>query len=425
MLQKISLPYGQKSVELSIESNNIAGILRIPKPADSTKINEKDIVIKALAEPIGSPPLYRLAQNKQKVVIITSDHTRAVPSKITLPLLLAEIRRGNPHADITVVIATGLHRGMTLEEMRARFGEELFEKERFVNHNAYDTASLTKLGTLPSGSKCEVNTLALNADLLIAEGFIEPHFFAGFSGGRKSVFPGIASQACVNINHSAKAIADPRSITGVLDGNPIHEDMIKAARMANLAFILNVLLNEKKEIIGAFAGDTDKAHRAGCAKLLADAGVEAVKADIVITTNGGYPLDQNLYQCPKCLSSALMCAKKDAVIILAAACEDGLGGENFGRMMQEASASVLLKRILATPPEQTVSEQWCVQRFAEALLSYKIILVSSLEKSLVTAMGFLYADTVDNALQQAYEIKGKDAKATIIPDGVSVIVKEK
>lgn len=425
MLQKISLPYGQKSVELSIESNNIAGILRLPKPADSTKINEKDIVIKALAEPIGSPPLYRLAQNKQKVVIITSDHTRAVPSKITLPLLLAEIRRGNPHADITIVIATGLHRGMTPEEMRARFGEELFEKERFVNHNAYDTASLTKLGTLPSGSKCEVNTLALNADLLIAEGFIEPHFFAGFSGGRKSVFPGIASQACVNINHSAKAIADRRSITGVLDGNPIHEDMIKAARMANLTFILNVLLNEKKEIIGAFAGDTDKAHRAGCAKLLTNAGIEAVKADIVITTNGGYPLDQNLYQCPKCLSSALMCAKKDAVIILAAACEDGLGGENFGRMMQEASASVLLKRILATPPEQTVSEQWCVQRFAEALLSYKIILVSSLEKSLVTAMGFLYADTVDNALQQAYEIKGKDAKTTIIPDGVSVIVKEK
>ena len=425
MLQKISLPYGQKSVELSIESNNIAGILRIPNPADGTKINEKDIVIKALAEPIGSPPLYRLAQNKQKVVIITSDHTRAVPSKITLPLLLAEIRRGNPHADITVVIATGFPRGMTLEEMRARFGEELFEKERFVNHNAYDTASLTTLGTLPSGSKCEVNTLALNADLLIAEGFIEPHFFAGFSGGRKSVFPGIASQACVNINHSAKAIADPRSITGVLDGNPIHEDMIKAARMANLTFILNVLLNEKKEIIRAFAGDTDKAHRAGCAKLLADAGIEAVKADIVITTNGGYPLDQNLYQCPKCLSSALMCAKKDAVIILAAACEDGLGGENFGRMMQEANASVLLKHILATPPEQTVSEQWCVQRFAEALLSYKIILVSSLEKSLVTAMGFLYADTVDNALQQAYEIKGKDAKATIIPDGVSVIVKEK
>ena len=120
-----------------------------------------------------------------------------------------------------------------------------------------------------------------------------------------------------------------------------------------------------------------------------------------------------------------MCTKKDAVIILAAACEDGLGGENFGRMMQEASASVLLKRILATPPEQTVSEQWCVQRFAEALLSYKIILVSSLEKSLVTAMGFLYADTVDSALQQAYEIKGKDAKVTIIPDGVSVIVKGK
>lgn len=425
MFSKIKLPYARSQIELTVNSTNLAGILVPPRTQKTKTLNQEELVQKALNNPIGTECLHRLAKGKQNIVIITSDHTRAVPSKITLPLLLAEIRKGNPTANITVLIATGLHRGMSKDEMKDRFGEELVSRENFINHNAYDKSLFKSLEILPSGSKCEINKIACDADLVVAEGFIEPHFFAGFSGGRKSIFPGIASQECVNINHSAKAIANPNSITGVLDGNPIHNDMLIAARMVKLAFILNVLLNEKKEIVDAYCGEVNMAHRAGCAQLLSQAGVEPIKADIVITTNGGYPLDQNLYQCPKGLSSALMCAKKEAVIILAAACEDGLGGENFGKMMKEGSPQELLKRILDTPPEKTISEQWCVQRFAEALISYRIILVSSLEESLVTAMGFLYASTVETALQMAYDIKGQDAKVTIIPDGVSVIVKEK
>ncbi|MGI5172789.1 nickel-dependent lactate racemase [Treponema sp. OMZ 840] len=425
MVSKVILPYAKSQIELEVDSVNLAGILVPPEIHKTYACDQESLVQKALENPIGTKRLCSLAQGKQNVVIITSDHTRAVPSKITLPLLLAEIRKGNPTAKITVLIATGLHRGMTKDEMTDRFGSDLVSKENFVNHNAYDKSLFKELGTLPSGSKCEINKIVCNADLVVAEGFIEPHFFAGFSGGRKSIFPGTASQACVNINHSAKAIAHPNSITGVLDGNPIHNDMLTAAKMAKLAFILNVLLNEKKEIVDAYCGDTDLAHRAGCTQLLSQAGVEPIKADIVITTNGGYPLDQNLYQCPKGLSSALMCAKKGAVIILVAACEDGLGGENFEKMMQEGSPQELLDRILNTPPEKTISEQWCVQRFAEALIHYRIILVSSLKESLVKAMGFLYAPTVENALQQAYAIKGQTAQVTIIPDGVSVIVKEK
>ncbi|PKL24647.1 MAG: lactate racemization operon protein LarA [Spirochaetae bacterium HGW-Spirochaetae-3] len=419
----IDLPYDSGRIQLSIVDERVAGILTVPGRG-TTGRSQEDIIRDALRSPIGSKPLSELAVGKNKVVVITSDHTRAVPSALTLPLLLEEVRKGNPDADITVLVATGLHRGMTPEEMKAKFGEAVCASERIVNHDAYDTDGFVDLGVLPSGSKCEISRLATEADLLVSEGFIEPHFFAGFSGGRKSVLPGVASQDCVNINHSASAIQHPRAATGVLSGNPIHEDMIKAARMANLAFIFNVLLDEEKRVIAAFCGDADAAHRAGCEFLLDRSGVDPVKADIVVTTNGGYPLDQNLYQCPKGLDAALACVNDGGVIILVAACKDGLGGENFGRMMLEGTPRELLDRILATAPEKTVSEQWCVQRFADALIKYRIILVTAgIDRATVERMNFIYAETVDEALCKAYELTGPRSKVAILPDGVSVIVR--
>ncbi len=424
----INLPYDDSYLELHLPTANLVAELTRPPAAEHSLENslegERAIVREALSHPIDTPQLARLAQNKNSIVIITSDHTRPVPSAITLPLLLEEIRRGNPQADITILVATGLHRGMTREEMVDKFGQEIVSREKIVNHDSTDRSQLVNLGTLPSGSKCEINRLAVEADLLLAEGFIEPHFFAGFSGGRKSVLPGIASEDCVNINHSAEAIQHPNSITGVLDGNPIHEDMMVAARFAKLAFILNVLLDDNKKIVSAYAGDFESAHRSGCEELLEHSAVDAVQAEIVVTTNGGYPLDQNLYQCPKGLSAALNCAEEGAVIILAVACRDGLGGDNFGRMMQEGSPSELMERVLAIPPEQTISEQWCVQRFAEALMHYQIILVSpQLGKDLVERMNFIYAATLDEAMAKAFELKGTDASVTVIPDGVSVITR--
>ncbi|PKL14427.1 MAG: lactate racemization operon protein LarA [Spirochaetae bacterium HGW-Spirochaetae-8] len=411
---------------LSLPVENLAGVLQVSPVASDATVRQtpEALITSALEHPIGTARLCELAKGKRRITIITSDHTRAVPSDITLPLLLQEIRKDNPTVDITIIVATGLHRGMTHAEMIAKFGEKLVHEERIINHDAFDSANLTNLGTLPSGSRCEINRMAIDTDLLVAEGFIEPHFFAGFSGGRKSVLPGIASQACVNINHSAKAIQDPKAITGVLEGNPIHEDMAVAARLAKLAFILNVLLDEEKNVVKAYAGDFNAAHRAGCDYLLHASGVDAIPADIVITTNGGYPLDQNLYQCPKGLSSALATAKKGAVIILVAACRDGLGGENFGRMMQEGSPDELMQRILAQKPEETISEQWCVQRFAQALQEHPIILVSDhLPQALVEKMNFIYADTMEKAMAKAFELQGEAAGVTVIPDGVSVIVR--
>lgn len=419
----IALPYDKGHIQMKVDDGRVAGVLTVPASAGDRR-DEAEIVRAAHRSPIGSKPLSELAVGKKRVVVITSDHTRAVPSALTLPILLEEIRKGSPDADVTVLVATGLHRGMTREEMEAKFGEGLCARERIVNHDAYDRDAFVDLGVLPSGSKCEINRLAVEADLLVAEGFIEPHFFAGFSGGRKSVLPGVASQDCVNINHSAYAIQHPRAATGVLDGNPIHEDMIEAARLAGLAFVFNVLLDEEKRVIAAFCGDADAAHRAGCEFLLGRSGVDPVKADIVVTTNGGYPLDQNLYQCPKGLDAALACVNDGGVIILAAACRDGLGGENFGRMMLEGTPEELLERVLATAPEKTVSEQWCVQRFADALIKYRIILVTTgLDRSVVEGMNFIFAGTVEEALAKAYALTGPASKVAIIPDGVSVIVR--
>lgn len=424
MHTKVALPYGTGHISLTVPSSAVQGILiHEEQPAIQAK-GEQEIVLEALKNPIGSPRLSTLAKGKRSIVIITSDHTRPVPSKKTLPHILEEIRSGNPDAKITILIATGLHRGMTKAEMIDKFGSEICENETLINHDAYNAESFIDLGRLPSGSKCEINTIAVDADLLVAEGFIEPHFFAGFSGGRKSVLPGIASQDCVNINHSAPAIAHPLAATGVLDGNPIHEDMVVAAKLANLAFMFNVLLDDKKQITSAVCGDYILAHQQGCKQLLDQSGVDAVHAEIVITTNGGYPLDQNLYQCPKGLDAALACVRENGVIIMVAACADGLGGENFGRMMVEGTPRELLDRILATPPEKTISEQWCVQRFAAALQKYHIILVSDgIDKHTTEKMNFIHAKDMDEAIDKAYEITGPSAKITIIPDGISVIIR--
>lgn len=423
MRKLIDLPYGNKKVILEIDNKNLNGVISLNNQNYLKSKTESEIVLEALNNPIGSDTLVNLAKGKKNIVIITSDHTRAVPSAITMPILLNEIKKSCGDAKITILIATGLHRGMSKDEMIQRFGEKIVKEEKILNHDAFNDETVF-LGNLPSGSKFEINKIANEADLLIAEGFIEPHFFAGFSGGRKSILPGICSSTCVNINHSAPQMASPFATTGILDGNPIHEDMISAAKLSGISFILNVLLDENKKIKLAFAGDVDLAHRKGCKVLLDQNGVEPIFSDIVVTTNGGYPLDQNLYQCPKGIASALECINDDGIIIFCASCSDGIGGTHFSQMMVSGTPGELQERILATAKEDTIVEQWCVQRFSSTLLKYKVILVSEIDKDLVEKMGFIYASDVNEALDKALMIKGNEAKVTVIPDGVAVIVKK-
>lgn len=421
----VKIPYSKGFVDLNVPDKNLLGILESKAHHFKAEHDQETLVRIALENPIGSPRLKELARDKKKIVIITSDHTRPVPSKITMPILLEEIRSGNPEADITILIATGFHRLTTEEEMINKYGEAVVRNEKLVNHDCRDAESLVKVGILPSGGELWLNKLAIEADLLVAEGFIEPHFFAGFSGGRKSVLPGVAGAQTVLANHCSKFIASDYSRTGILEGNPIHKDMLYAAETANLAFILNVVIDSEKRVINAFAGHREEAHKTGCDFVMGLASVEAKPADIAITSNGGYPLDQNIYQAVKGMTAAEASAKEDAVIIIAAACNDGHGGEDFYHtFLENKTAQDVMDKIMAIPMESTIPDQWESQILARLLIKHKIILVTDqCSPKMVTDMHMLHAYTLEEALEKAFEIKGNDATVTVIPDGVSVIVK--
>ena len=229
-MQTFSIPYYKDHVTLNVPDENLKAAIYPKAESYQAALPEAELVREALEHPIGSEKLCELAKGKKKITIVTSDHTRPVPSKITLPILLAELRKGNPEAEITILIATGLHRETTQAEQRQMFGDKIVDEERIVVNNAFRKEDFDFVCKLPSDAELWVNREALTCDLLITEGFIEPHFFAGFSGGRKSILPGICNAATVNENHSYKAVSNPHAAAGVLEGNPIHEDMLCAAK---------------------------------------------------------------------------------------------------------------------------------------------------------------------------------------------------
>ena len=425
-MKTIPIPYYTSSLDLHIGEENLEAVITAKTEEYDPGKSEVQLVEEALANPIGTPRLRELAKGKKKVEQVTSDHTRAVPSKLTLPILLKEIRQGNPDADITILIATGLHRPTTETEQRRMFGDAIVDNEKIVVNKAFEQDDFDFVCPLPSGAELWVNKLALDCDLLITEGFIEPHFFAGFSGGRKSILPGICNAATVNENHSYKAISSPYSTTGVLEHNPIHEDMIYAARKVNVQFILNVALNGEKKVVAAFAGDLEDAHAEGVKFVRELAQCPSITGDIVITSNGGYPLDQNLYQSPKAVATAEACCKDGGVIIMCASCFDGMGGTNFEKLIVKGTVDEIDEYLSKIPPKETIAEQWCAQIYSRILKKHKVILVTTyLDHELVRKANLIPASSPDEALEMAYGMMGKDARVVVIPDGVSVLaVKE-
>jgi len=259
-MTKIELPYGKGTLTAEIPDSRISAVMVSDMHHFKPEKSQVELVREALENPIGTPRLRDIAKGKNKVCIIASDHTRPVPSKVIMPLMLEEIRTANKDAEITILISTGCHRGTTVEELVSKFGQEIVDNENIYIHDCDDESMLVDVGTLPSGGRMILNKIAVEADLLVSEGFIEPHFFAGYSGGRKSVLPGVASRTTVMYNHNATFIDSDRARTGIIEGNPIHLDMLYAARAARLDFICNVVINSDKEVIYAVAGDCDLAH---------------------------------------------------------------------------------------------------------------------------------------------------------------------
>ena len=412
----VQLPYGHTELPIEIPPERIiasgAGHLRAPEDG-------KALVAQAMENPIGSPPLWELSKDKRNAVIIISDHTRPVPSRDIVPLMLEQLRQGNPDIDITLLVATGCHRGTTPQELEQKLGKDILQKEKIVVHDAFDPESNAQIGILPSGAPLVIDKLAAETDLLVAEGFIEPHFFAGFSGGRKSVLPGICDRVTVLGNHCGKFICDPLARTGILEGNPIHRDMEAGAEMAKLRYIVNVVINEEKRTVAAFAGDFRQAHAAGVAFLRQHCQAAPVPGDIVVTTNGGAPLDQNLYQCVKGLTAAEATAKPGATIILCAEMADGVGGDQFYKDMRDCqSPAQLYAKFSKTPQDKTVQDQWQTQILCRVLMAHRVIFVSRPEmENPIREMKMEYAPDLPTALKLA-----GDGEITVIPDGVSVCI---
>ncbi|MBQ7108942.1 MAG: nickel-dependent lactate racemase [Clostridia bacterium] len=424
-MKNVVFPYGKEKISYSFDESELAGILTSEienyKPAGG----ECELVERALANPIGSAPLRELAKSKNKVVIIASDHTRPVPSKVIMPYMLREIREGNPDADITILIATGCHRGTTKEELVSKFGEEIVAREKIYIHDCDDREKLINVGTLPSGGECEINSIAIEADLLVAEGFIEPHLFAGFSGGRKSVLPGIASRKTVLANHCSEFINSPCARTGILENNPVHKDMLWAAKHAKLCFIVNVVLNAEKKVIYAVAGDTEAAHKAGTDFLSKLCGAKAAEADIAVTTNGGYPLDQNVYQAVKGMTAAEATVKDGGVIIMLSASSDGTGSDHFYHQLIDGDdLNKTMAEFLGRGRGETVPDQWQAQILVRILLKATVIYVSEMEDEMIEKMHMIPANSLDEAILKAKAIvKNNNPKITAIPDGIAVMVR--
>ena len=422
-MSEIKIPCGRSFMTAEIPDDELTGIFRprLPAPAPDPAAE----VRRAMNAPYDAPSLEELARGKNSAVIIISDHTRPVPSRFILPPMLEALRKGNPEIRISLLVATGFHRLTTPEELRNKVGDEIFEKEKIIVHDSGNPEVLRKVGTLPSGGELIVNRAALETDLLLAEGFIEPHFFAGFSGGRKSILPGVAARETVLANHCAEFIAHPCARTGSLDGNPIHKDMLFAARAVKLAWIVNVVIDAQKRIVKAFAGNPVTAHAAGCAFLRELAQVRVPESDIVITGNGGCPLDQNLYQSVKGMTAGEAAVRQGGVIIICASCSDGSGGESFRKTLAEAaSPQEVLEKISGVPRDRTIPDQWESQILARVLVKAAVIVVSKeVDPSLPCSMHMRHASSLPEALTMAKARLGQaHPRIAVIPDGVSVIV---
>lgn len=418
----ITIPYGKTHLSWDGAYDGL-----LTSRVDQLKSDKsgRDLVEAAMAAPIGSKRLEELAAGKKTCTIIISDHTRPVPSRDILPPMLKALRQGNPDIQVTLLVATGFHRPTTTDELESKLGPEIAGSEKIVVHDAFDPASNVEIGVLPSGAPLVIDRVAVETDLLISEGFIEPHFFAGFSGGRKSVLPGVCDKTTVLGNHCGAFIASPYARTGILAGNPLHRDMVAAAELAKLSFIVNVVIDEDKKTVAAFAGDFRAAHEAGVAFLRQFCEVQAVPGDIVVTSNGGAPLDQNIYQSVKGLTAAESSAKEGAVLIMCAELADGTGGEGFYTSLRDCeSPAAHFARCAATPQSETIPDQWESQILARILMKHRVIFVSRPEmEQTLREMKLEYAPDLPTALAMAKADKGENAKITLIPNGISVMVK--
>lgn len=412
---KVEFGFGKQSKLLSVPAKNIGKIMHAEKI--DVQLSEAEVVEQALKDPIKTLPIDGIFKKGDKVVVITSDLTRPMPSYKVLPQLIMELNRaGIEDNDIKIIFGLGIHRKQTVEEKRKLVGDDVFIRITCIDSDPDDVVSL---GVTSSGTPVDIFRQVVEADKRICLGNIEYHYFAGYSGGYKAIMPGVSTFSAIQKNHSH--MVEEGALAGNLVNNPVRDDIEEVAGFIKIDFLFNVVLDEHKKIIGAFAGDPVAAHREGCRLLnrLYSCPIDT-KVDIVVVSAGGYPKDINLYQAQKALDNAKHAVKNGGIIILIAACTEGLGGESFEKWMIEFEK-----------PEHMVEE---IQRnfilgghkaaaIGLILENTDIYLVSDMVPSFVENIFMKPFSDPQQALDAALRRKGKDALVHIMPSGGSILPK--
>ena len=409
----VNLAYGSGHLSIEVPDNRTTVIE--PTHIDGLA-DEKMAVLNALQNPVGSQPLLERIPADTKICIAFTDLTRATPNDRIIPWLLEHL--GEPNDNITLLNQLGTHRPNTREELETMLTPEVVANYRVLNHEPENPEALVQVGTTADGTPALINRHIVDADLRIITGFIEPHFFAGFSGGVKGIMPGCAGLETVMSNHGAKNIGDPQATFGITEGNPLWEELRNIALKTGPSFVLNVTLNEQRDITNVFAGDIIEAHKSGCA-FVKNSAMQRVEQpfDIVVTTNSGYPLDLNLYQGVKGMSAGARVLKKGGTLILAAECREGVpGGSPLDDLLRSADSIEEILTMLSTPgfvrPEQWQAQiQALVQRHAEVLVH------SMLDNDTLEACHLVPCGDISAEVTKRLDQLGPDARMAVLPQG--------
>ncbi len=414
MPMTVKLAYGHEGLLVDLPESRTDLIEPVHQPGLP---DERQALHHALSHPVGAPPLRQLLKPTDRVCIVFTDSTRATPNDRLIPWLLEELHP-LPPGQITLLNSTGTHRANTATELAGMLTREVLQRYRVLNHDCHDTSSLVAVGTMRDGTPALLNRHLIEADLRIVTGFIEPHFFAGFSGGPKGIIPGCAGLRTVMANHRATNIGSPKATFGMTHGNPLWEELRDIARRVGLSFLLNVTLNHRRQITGVYAGDLFGAHRLGCESVHAAAmrRVEAPYA-IVVSTNSGAPLDLNLYQGVKGMSAAARIVKPGGTIVMACECREGVPESSpFHRLLTSApSPQALVERLNATA--ETLPEQWQVQIQAQIQTRARVLLKSCLPDATVRACHLEPCADIGSFVRDELARLGSSARVAVLPQG--------
>jgi nickel-dependent lactate racemase len=413
----VDLAYGQGHLPIEVPADRTTVIAPTHKPGLP---DERAAVIAAIEAPIGARPLREWLRPGAKVCISFTDLTRATPNERLIPWLLQFLAAaGVPRENITLLNQLGTHRPNTQAELEKMLTPEVVRDYRVLNHEPENRDAHVQLGTMRDGvTPALINRHVVEADVRIVTGFIEPHFFAGFSGGIKGIIPGTGALESVMANHGAKNIGDPNATFGITFGNPLWEELREVALRVGPSFVVNVTLNEQRRITGVFAGDLIEAHRVGC-EFVRQSAMQKVDApfDVVVTTNSGYPLDLNLYQGVKGMSAGARVIKPGGTLILACECREGVPANSpLDKLIQSASSSEEILGMLATPGFVR-PEQWQAQIQALVQRKAKVLLHSKLPDEVVRRCFLTPCHDISAAVRDCLQALGPGARVAVLPQG--------